>query len=108
MSQLTISSIEEKIKKQKIGLSKLEKELEKAKRESPDHQLAKELHSILCTVNHTDGCSWFYEVKDGEDDWTGYSHGTYLKKAQKLIHECEQKGVTVEQAIELHKLLKGI
>ena len=108
MSQLTISSIEEKIKEQKIALEQLEKELVKAKLESPDHQLAEELHGMLCTVNHTDGCSWFYEVKDGEDDWTGYSHGMYLKKAQKLIHECKQKGVTVEQAIELHKLLKGI
>jgi hypothetical protein len=108
MSTETIASIEAEIALQKELLASLERKLEKAKKESPNCQLAKELHGMLCTVNHTDGCSWFYEVKDGEDDWTGYSHGMYLKKAQKLIHECKQKGVTVEQALELHKLLKGI
>ena len=108
MSQLTIFGIEEQIKKQKQELKELEEKLVKAKLESPDHQLAKELHNMLCTWNHTDGCGWFYEMKNKQDDWNGSAHGTYLKKAQKLLHVCDQEGITVERAIEMYKLVKGI
>jgi len=108
MSQLTIFGIEEKIKQHKTDLAKLEKELEVAKLESPDHQLAKELHGMLCTWNHTDGCGWFYEFKNKQDDWTGRAHGEYLKRAQKLIHVCSNENIAVERAIEMFKLIKGI
>lgn len=108
MSQLTIFGIEEKIKKHKDDLAKLEKELEVARQEDPDHQLAKELHSMLCTWNHTDGCGWFYEFKDKKDDWTRDAHREYLGRARKLIHACNNEGVTVERAIEIFKLIKGI
>lgn len=108
MSKLTIFGIEEKIKQHKAEMAKLEKELETAKLESPDHQLAKELHGMLCTWNHTDGCGWYYEMKNKQDDWTGHAHGEYLKRAQKLIHLCKEEGCTVEQAVSMFKLIKGI
>ena len=108
MSQLTIFGIEEKIKQHQAELAKLEQDLEVAKLESPDHQLAKELHSMLCTWNHTDGCGWYYEFKNKQDDWSGRAHGEYLGRAQKLIHLCSERNCTVEQAIEMFKLIKGI
>lgn len=107
MSQLTIFGIEEKIKKHKQELKDLEQQLVEAKLESPDHRLAKELHNLLCTWNHTDGCGWFYEVKNKQDDWTGHAHGVYLKKAQMLIHTCGQSKISVEKAIEMFKLIRG-
>lgn len=103
MSNLTIYGIESKIKEHKQELADLEAQLVKAKLESPDHQLAKELHNMLCKWNHTDGCGWFYEFKNKEDDWTGHAHGAYLKKAQMLIHKCEQNGIPVESALEIYK-----
>ena len=108
MSQLTIFSIEEKIKQHQAELATLEKQLEVAKNESPQEQLAKELHGMLCTWNHTDGCGWYYEFKNKQDDWTGRAHGEYLKRAQKLIHVCGERNCTVESAIEMFKLIKGI
>lgn len=108
MTQLTIFGIEEQIKKRQQELEDLEKQLVEAKLESPDHQLAKELHSMLCTWNHTDGCGWFYEMNGKKDNWTGHTHGVYLAKAQKLIHQCDQEGVSAEQAITMFKLVKGI
>ena len=108
MSNLTIFGIEEQIKKHQQELIDLETKLVEAKKESPDHQLATELHSMLCTWNHTDGCGWFYEFKNKKDDWTGHAHGEYLKKAQKLIHKCEHDGVPVESALSMFKLIKGI
>lgn len=108
MSKLTIFGIEEQIKKRQQELKELEAQLVEAKLESPDKQLATELHGMLCNWNHTDGCGWFYEFKDKKDDWRGSAHGQYLKKAQNLIHQCEKEGVTVDQAISLFKMVKGI
>jgi hypothetical protein len=108
MSDLTIFGIEEKIKQHKADMAKLEKELEKAKLESPDQQLAKELHGMLCQWNHTDGCGWFYEFKNKEDDWLGRAHGEYLKKAQKLICQCKDEGIRVESALAMFKTIRGL
>ena len=108
MSQITIASIEADIAKRKKELVELEQTLTKAKLESPDKQLAKELHGMLCRWNHTDGCGWFYEMKNNEDDWTGHAHGEYLGRAQKLTHICESDGIAVERAFEMFKLIRGI
>ena len=108
MSDLTIFGIEEKIKQHQSELAKLTEQLEKAKLESPDQQLAKELHSMLCTWNHTDGCGWYYEFKNKQDDWTARAHGEYLAKARKLMTTCEQEGCKVETALSFYKLIKGI
>jgi hypothetical protein len=108
MSEITISKIEEQISSHEQELVRLKLELEAAKLESPDHQLAKELHGMLCTWNHTDGCGWYYEFKDKQDDWNGHAHGQYLTRARMLIHKCEQEGTTVEKALAMYKLIKGI
>ena len=44
------------------------------------------LHDKHCHWNHTDGCGWFYAVKDGKHDWSEYGHQDYLKKAKLLIN----------------------
>lgn len=108
MSSLTIDALEADIKKRERELAEAKAALEHAKKESPDKQLARELHSLLCTWNHTDGCGWFYEFKDKKDDWTGWAHGEYLKKAQRLIHKCNSQGCSPDQALELFRLVKGI
>ena len=75
MSNLTIFGIEEQIKQHEQGLKDLQAQLVEAKLASPDHQLATELHSMLCTWNHTDGCGWFYEFTGKKDNWQGHAHG---------------------------------
>ncbi len=107
MSNLTIFGIEEEIKQNKAALAELEKKLELAKLESPDRQLAKELHGLLCTWNHTDGCSWYYEISNKQDNWSGHAHSHYLQKAQSLIRKCEQEGIEVGQAISMFRMVKG-
>ncbi len=52
-----------------------------------EQKLAVELHEALCTWNHTDGCGWHYEVKDGIADWSRYDHANYLKRAKALAAE---------------------
>ena len=107
MSKLTLFAIEEKIKQHEQGLKDLQAQLIEAKLESPDHQLAKELHSMLCHLNHTDGCGWHYEYKNKKDDWTGYAHTEYLKKAQKLIHHCDVHCMNINDTLTAFKLVRG-
>jgi hypothetical protein len=104
----TIKEIESKIQKHQQELRELEESLIKAKQESPEQQLAKELHGLLCTWNHTDGCGWFYEIKNKEDDWLGHAHGEYLKKAQRLVHYCNRENVSVEKVILSYKIMKAL
>ena len=108
MSQATVLSIEQELKQHKEAISKLEAALEEAKLEPLDQQLAKELHSMLCTWNHTDGCSWFYEITNKKDDWSKNTHGRYLSKARSLMHKCNEQGIEPRAAIDLFKLVKSI
>lgn len=104
----SIKRLEAEIEQKKIEIVELERKLEKARNESPERRLAKDLHGLLCTWNHTDGCSWYYETKGNEDDWNGYTHSQYLKKAQKFICDCERKGVSVDKALEMYSLVKEV
>lgn len=108
MSSITVAKIEDQIRAHELELARLEQELENAKLESPECQLAKELHGMLCGWNHTDGCGWYYEMRDKQDDWNGDAHGRYLSKARMLTHKCEQEGITVESAVSIYKMIKGI
>lgn len=107
MSKITVFAIEEQIKKHQQGLKDLQAQLVEAKLESPNHQLAKELHSMLCNQNHTDGCGYFYEFKNKKDDWTGYSHSEYLKKAERLICHCDKEGMDITATLSAFKLVRG-
>lgn len=37
-------------------------------------KLAIYLHSKMCKGNHTDYCSWFYEINGVDHDWTRFAH----------------------------------
>jgi hypothetical protein len=103
----TVTEIKKEIAKQKSELEKLQHQLDVAKSESPEIQLAKQLHNMVCSWNHTDGCGWYYESKNGVEDWNGHAHGEYLKRARILIHRCEKENISVDTAIELYKFVRG-
>lgn len=68
-------------------LKELEEEAQRLQRE-PDPKiaaLAERLHKELCAWNHTDGCSWFYEIKDSEHQWDQWAHKKWLDKAAELF-----------------------
>lgn len=110
MTQIRINDVERQIADQKKILADLETQLKQVKLESPDKALATVLHGMMCKQNHTDGCGWHYEFEDTgykKDDWTGWAHTEYLKKAQTLIAACSQEGVDTDTAIKLFKLVRG-
>lgn len=64
-------------------------------------RIAVTLHSRMCTSNHTDGCDWYYDVKNGKHDWNGHAHQTYLKKAKKIVLKCEALKIKPSDALAL-------
>ena len=111
MKYQTVTDLETAIKQRTVQFNQevkdLEAQLEAVKLESPDQQLAKQLHDMLCTWNHTDGCGWYYEMKNKQDDWTGYAHKQYLGHARKIMHQCVQRKISVDTAIEVYKMVNG-
>lgn len=87
-----IKEMEEQLKE----LKKKEKEEEEKKKNQPEYLLAQKLHHILCTANHTDGCSWFYEESDF-DSWERTTHKQYLKLAKELL--------TMEKIVKMAELI---
>lgn len=103
---MSIIDIEAKIEKAKADLAKLEDELEQIRSLTPEQRLAETLHAILCTWNHTDGCSWFYE--SDKNKWTsGSNHREYLARATRLMNFCCTKGITPEDALEIFAMIKS-
>ena len=72
----------------------------------PDQKLAVTLHDMLCQHNHTDGCGWYYDIRQGIDDWSGSEHGAYMQKVLTLRGFCVNHGITTATAIDLLKLIK--
>lgn len=103
----TVTALQQKISAQREELAKLEQQLQTLESEPVDKQLARELHRVVCTHNHTDGCGWFYEPEEGERAWTGNEHQEYLGRAQKLMRFCNKLNITTEQAIDTYRLIKG-
>lgn len=102
----SVNEIEQKLSSHKEEIAKLERLLEIAKQESPNEQLARTLHSLLCGFNHTEQCGWYYEIVKGVDNWNGDSHGRYLTKANMVIKKCKDQHIQVDDIVEIVKMLK--
>ena len=82
---MTRAQIAEKQARLKEELALLEAEEERLLSLSDDARLAEELHSMQCSWNHTDGCSWHYEISKGVADWKAYAHTRWLHKAREVM-----------------------
>lgn len=95
-----------KVDEIKEQIQKLEAELQDAKaaesaliQQGFAAQLAVEIHNGTCGWNHTDGCSWYYEIKDGVHDWGAFAHDRALQRAKEIIQEFYTVGIHEEQII---------
>lgn len=73
--------------------------------QAPEFKLAILLHDMTCKWNHTDGCSWYYEMvkhsKGEEHNWTGWAHDQFLRKARLIIKTPSLQGIELEQLIKI-------
>lgn len=96
-------------------IQRREKELIELKRkhvaikaEPKNQKLARHLHDKLCNFNHTDGCGWYYEIRNGIDDWSGHAHSAYLTKANLLLTAAKTPGpVDVHRIIKIVNIVSG-
>lgn len=70
-------------------------------------KLAVELHSLLCTWNHEDGCSWYYEIRHGMHQWDDCSHHSYMKKAQALMEYARKVDMNIENILKVCEIMQG-
>lgn len=70
---------------------------------TPVQKLAIAIHDATCHSNHIDMCGWMYEIKQGYHDFSGQSHQTYLRKAEKLAAKVND----IASAIDLATIFKA-
>ena len=70
------------------------------------------LHASQCAYNHTDGCSWDYEIGftyqaagRPAGTWYGWRHAEYLIKAADKVMEKEVSPKALADLLELAKLM---
>lgn len=77
---------------------------------SDTSMLAVVLHEMTCNINHDDGCSWYYEINNGQHDWSGHVHKHYKEKAvvfMKNMHELIGRNPTMAEVKKTIQLVKG-
>ena len=70
--------------------------------------LAIAMHDSLCNWNHIDVCGWYYEIHQGMDDWSMWSHEQYLMRAKTFIKLANEAGIAISQTelVFLVRLIK--
>lgn len=77
--------IDDQINLLKRQITELENQKRVLDELTPAQRLAISLHDILCTWNHTDGCAWYYEMKNNVPTWKDAAQQNYLGMATKLL-----------------------
>jgi hypothetical protein len=94
-------------------IAKLQKEIDELQKVdalflamTDEEKLAEALHTLLCRWNHTDGCGWHYEIRGGQHDWAGSSHGPYLTKARGVMAFCKSHRLNPNEALDFVKMVQ--
>lgn len=103
----TAPELYKEIEQLKSDLEKAQTAYDIAVKQSPERQLAIELHNLLCTHDHTEYCGWYYEISNDVHDWTRWTHERYLTKAKEVLVMCEKLDVSSDFAISIIKAVKG-
>ena len=80
-----MNDLEAKVEQLTIELKTAKEALAAYNGLNEEERLAIYLHQHLCTHNHTDGCSWHYEIKGQIHDFLSDTHARYLVKARQLL-----------------------
>ena len=70
--------------------------------------LAALLHDKLCKDNHTDGCGWFYEIRNGVHEWNRDTHAGWLNKADTISFNLYNKNGRILENPATFDLVKTI
>lgn len=102
-----ISQINSQIEKLQAELKEAQEAQKKFLEMPREQQVATILHDKKCQYNHTDGCGWYYEFVNKQEQWSAREHSNWVNKAMALMAACERAGITVEKYLEIDELLNG-
>ena len=85
----------------KIEILRLEKQISGLKYNNATYNIARTLHKLTCKCNHTDDCSWEYEIEHGKDNWTKDTHKRYLENALVLQYYIDKHDLTIIDMIKI-------
>lgn len=72
-------------------------------------RMAIALHDATCNNNHTDGCSWHYEIGDSKrHNWRAYAHKRFYEKTVILNDFCHSMGMSEEDKFDMISVLGKI
>lgn len=97
-----LARLEAELRRRKELLKTAKRELDTS---TPTHHLAIAMHHRLCRWNHTDGCGWHYEIRDGIHDWSGHDHARWLRNANMVMRLIEGQPVTADNIVEFFNKL---
>lgn len=81
---MDVERLTKELAKQSAALLKEQERIKELEYSSEDKEDAIKLHDTVCRFNHTDGCGWFYDIKDGVHNWSGFEHKVNLEKVAKI------------------------
>lgn len=86
--------------------AKVDKEKARLAAMTPQMRQAELLHKTTCRLNHIDACGWEYATWD---NLTGQfnTKRDYLARVAKLSKDVAGYGLTLEQALEIYKKVRG-
>lgn len=97
-----LKNLEAQIKNRRDQLTQAREQHETA---DPVYELAISMHDKLCHWNHTDGCGWHYQIKNGIHDWNEHDHRIWLNKAVLVMNMVKTQTITCENVTEFFKAL---
>ena len=99
-----IEKYEQELRSVQLVIEKLKQEKKRLAALAPEYALAEYLHSKICTLNHTDGCGWFYEDWNKNNPWT---KTRYLNRAKQIISDIDKLRVSPVEptALDLAKII---
>lgn len=106
--------LDQKVREAEAALLEAKRERSRFEQLTPDVKLAENLHSLLCTSEHTEACWWYYEVdKFNVNTWNRSTHSRYLKNAKaviKVIEDAYARPIEprdIENVIKIIKAARG-
>lgn len=99
------TDFDQKIAALQREIEELQKQKLAAESMTEEERLAEFLHKHMCHHNHTDACSWYYEMDHKIHNWSGYAHGQYFDLACRCINARKENNVSEKAMADILKAI---
>lgn len=104
----SIAELEKEIAEKTAEIDRLKKAEEELDKLGVEYKMAIRLHECLCHHNHTDGCGWHYEIKNGIHDWNGREHQFWLFMTKNFYSRLAAENISEEIAFKVFSIFQNL